>query len=237
MGTYSYFDFLAKFGVGGAHPGGIPLTKELLDSEQITNSSIILDAGCGTGQTAAYLATHYGAHVTALEINPTMIQKAKNRFSTYQLPIQLIEASIEAIPLPDNTFDFILCESVLAFVHKDRALAEFYRVLKKGGRLIANEMTINSPLLAEEQQEIANFYGVDSLLLESDWQKILQQTGFTAIKTEAKIPSFQADFQMPEFNFSPNVEPELFEIMNKHANIIIQYQNSLSYRILTCTKI
>ncbi len=236
MKKYNYFDFLAAFGVGGAHPGGIPLTKEIVNEEQITSDSVILDAGCGTGQTAAYLYNQFGANITGLEINRTMLNKAKSRFATHQLPIQLVEGSVEEIPFSDNTFDLIICESVLAFTKKDQALSEFYRVLKTGGKLIANEMTINSPLNSEEKEVIIAFYGVDSLLLEEDWRRILQKAGFAEIKTEAKIPSLQGEFQIPEFDFSANVDPELFGIMQMHAQIMLQYQDALSYRILTCTK-
>ena len=95
MGGLTYFDFLAKFGVGGAHPGGIPLTKNILSGENITNKTRILDAGCGTGQTAAYLYQHYKAKVFGLEINPIMIEKAKKRFQIFKFPIQLIQGSVE----------------------------------------------------------------------------------------------------------------------------------------------
>ena len=233
---YNYFDFLAAFGVGGAHPGGIPLTKEIVEAEQITNHSVILDAGCGTGQTAAYLYNQFGANITGLEINSTMVEKARSRFATHQIPIQLIEGSVEDIPFSDNTFDLIICESVLAFTKKDLALSEFYRVLKTGGRLIANEMTINSPLNSEEKDEIMAFYGVDSLLFEEDWRQILQKAGFADIRTEEKIPSLPGEFQIPEFDFSANVDPELFWIMQMHAQIMLQFQDILSYRILTCSK-
>ena len=76
--TSIYLDFLSKFGVGGAHPGGIQLTKELFKSETITPTTHILDVGCGTGQTAAYLAAQYGAIVTGIDNNPVMVEKAKN---------------------------------------------------------------------------------------------------------------------------------------------------------------
>lgn len=131
MGGLTYFDFLAKFGVGGAHPGGIHLTQNILSQENISEKSVILDAGCGTGQTAAYLYQQYRANVFGIEINPIMVEKAKSRFQTLQLPISLIQGSIEEVPFADNTFDFILSESVLAFVNKPKALQEFYRVLKR----------------------------------------------------------------------------------------------------------
>ena len=53
-----YLDLLAEFGVGGAHPGGFPLTKEVLSSLHLPPSSSVLDIGCGTGQTAEYLSDH-----------------------------------------------------------------------------------------------------------------------------------------------------------------------------------
>ncbi|MGG3468966.1 class I SAM-dependent methyltransferase [Neobacillus pocheonensis] len=236
MKGLTYFDFLAKFGVGGAHPGGIHLTKNLLSNENISKDSIILDAGCGTGQTAAYIYQQYQAKVIGLEINPIMIEKAKNRFQTLNFPIQLIHGSIEKIPFDDNTFDFILSESVLAFVDKPTALKEFYRVLKNGGRLIANEMTINKKLTSQDEMEIKSFYALDSLLLEKDWKQLLKNTGFHNIHLKAEKLATNNGNQSPEFQFSKNFEPELFDIMNQHGHIIIKYQDILSYRIITCTK-
>lgn len=236
MGGLTYFDFLAKFGVGGAHPGGIILTKDILSRENINKDSYILDAGCGTGQTAAFLYQQYKAKITGLEINPIMLDKAKERFQTLQLPIQLIGGSVESIPFADNTFDFILSESVLAFVHKPNALKEFNRVLKKGGRLIANEMTINTKLPSQDELEIKEFYGLDSLLVEEDWRRILEATGFRRIKIQKESQPISKGNHAPEFNFSKNFEPELFEILNQHGQIVIKYQDILSYRIMICSK-
>jgi ubiquinone/menaquinone biosynthesis C-methylase UbiE len=236
MGGLSYIDFLAKFGIGGAHPGGINLTKHILAQEEISKDSKILDAGCGTGQTAAYLYEQYGAKITGLELNPIMIEKAKNRFLKSQLRIQLIQGSIEDIPLEDHSFDFVLSESVLAFVNKPKALSEFYRVLKKGGRLIANEMTINQKLSTQEEVEIKKFYNIDSLLLESDWRDLLAESGFTNIDLTNQQVDFVNNNTAQEFNFSLNFEPELFAILNQHGNMLIKYHDILSHRIITCTK-
>jgi ubiquinone/menaquinone biosynthesis C-methylase UbiE len=236
MGGLNYIDFLAKFGVGGAHPGGIPLTKNILSGENITNKSRISDAGCGTGQTAAYLYQQYKAMVVGLEINPIMIDKARRRFQSLNLPIQLIPGSVEKLPFKDNSFDFILSESVLAFVNKPTALREFYRVLKKGGRFIANEMTINTKLSQDEEAEIMKFYALDSLLMEDDWRKLLEKTGFQDIVLKIENTAISLGNNTAEFNFSKNFEPELFQILNEHGNIVLKYQDILSYRIITCSK-
>lgn len=236
MGGISYIDFLAKFGIGGAHPGGFNLTKNMLSQEYITKDSSILDAGCGTGQTAAYLYQQYKAKVTGLEINPIMIEKAKDRFQRLQLPIHLVQGSIEEIPFEDHTFDYILSESVLAFVNKPKALKEFFRVLKKGGRLIANEMTINKNLSTQEEMEIKEFYAVDSLLFENDWKTLLKETGFNQIVMHPQQLDLKGGNSEQEFNFSVNFEPELFMVLNKHGNMLVKYHDILSHRIFTCTK-
>jgi ubiquinone/menaquinone biosynthesis C-methylase UbiE len=236
MSENSYLDFLASFGVGGAHPGGIQLTKELLSNEKISAQTCILDAGCGTGQTAAYLFNEFGAKVYAIEINPIMVKKARKRFSEQNLPIQLIQGSIEKIPVENDSFDLLLSESVLAFVHKKRALQEFSRVLKKGGRLIAIEMTMNFPIPVHDENEIKQFYGLDTLLLESDWRELLENAGFNNIHIELAHPTILSNNSNPEFKFSNNFDLKLFDIMHQHAHMVIKHQDSLSYRVISCSK-
>lgn len=139
----NYLQFLAKFGIGGAHPGGINLSKALFEHENIQRGVDILDVGCGTGQTAAYLASFYQANVTGIDVHPLMIEKARQRMQKTHLAVNLIEGSIEQTSIEKESFDFILAESVLAFVNQQRALQEIYRLLKKGAALLP----LNSPFL------------------------------------------------------------------------------------------
>lgn len=55
----NYLNSLAAFGVGGAHPGSLELTKEILGQLELTEKMKVLDAGCGTGQTIEYIAHNY----------------------------------------------------------------------------------------------------------------------------------------------------------------------------------
>lgn len=89
MYKFTYHDLLAYFGIGGAHPGGLALTKDMLSQEKIKARSKILDVGCGTGQTSAYIAKNYGCDVTALDCHPLMIEKAQQRFIKENLTINL----------------------------------------------------------------------------------------------------------------------------------------------------
>ncbi|MGB1404401.1 MAG: class I SAM-dependent methyltransferase [Flavobacteriaceae bacterium] len=53
-------------------------------------------------------------------------------------PLADIKADICALPFEDETYDLILCNHVLEHISDDRkAMRELYRILKKGGTLIA----------------------------------------------------------------------------------------------------
>ncbi|MGG3887700.1 class I SAM-dependent methyltransferase [Metabacillus fastidiosus] len=237
MGTSTYLDFLSKLGIGGAHPGGINLTKQIFEKENINETSHILDVGCGTGQTAAYLATQYGAEVTGMDISPLMIEKAKNRMAKHQLPVKIIQDSIENPPLKDEEFDFIISESVLSFVNKPVSLKEIFRLLKKEGRFFANELTINQQLETIDQEEIKEFYGLDSILMEKDWINLFEQIGFKNIKILMQQQSTFQNNSMPEFQYPDHVDTELYEVMIQHLNIMVKYQGILDHRIFSCTKL
>ncbi|KFL81980.1 hypothetical protein TU69_02085 [Bacillus cereus] len=76
MKRNTYIDFLAYYGIGSAHPGGFTLTKQLLAQLPLRQGANVLEIGCGTGKTAAYMAKNFGYKVTAVEKNEIMIQKA-----------------------------------------------------------------------------------------------------------------------------------------------------------------
>lgn len=83
-----YLDMLASFGVSSAHPGGMSLSKAVLAKAGIDPEQPILDAGCGTGQTAVYLGQLLFP-VTALDADPVMIDKARQRFKKNSFPFRL----------------------------------------------------------------------------------------------------------------------------------------------------
>ncbi|WP_336635986.1 class I SAM-dependent methyltransferase [Lysinibacillus fusiformis] len=228
----NYLQFLAKFGVGGAHPGGINLSQEIMKNERILPASHILDVGCGTGQTAAFLASHYAAHVTGIDINPIMIEKARHRMKKAHLPVNIIQGSIEETSLPNKAFDFVLAESVLAFVNKQRALQEIFRLLKKGGRLIAIEFTVPMLLPTQQADDIQQFYGFDALLTKKDWVTLFQETGFQDIR----IQKNKDISSKPEFHISKDIESTLYDVMDEHMRMNEKYDTVLDYRIYICTK-
>lgn len=237
----TYQDALASYGIGGAHPGGLHLTKQIFQKENILENTTILDAGCGTGQTAAYLAKQYKCQVTAIDHHPLMVEKAKERFLNEKLSIPVVKGSIEDLPFPTHSFDFVLAESVTAFTQTSRTIKEYYRILKPNGILIDLDMTSEVPLNEEEKYNICRVYGMENVFTESEWIDQFIASGFHSVQvpTGSSIFSHMQEPQppqQPEFHLSPHVTPELVEILIEHNEITNLYAHKIGFRLFRALK-
>jgi ubiquinone/menaquinone biosynthesis C-methylase UbiE len=234
--NYTYLDCLAVFGVGGAHPGGLQLTKELLSREKIDETKSILDAGCGTGQTSAYIAEQYRCHVTSLDCNKMMLDKAKQRFLSLHLPIEVKHGNTENLPFDDSEFDMILSESVISFTDVSLTIPEFKRVLKPNGVLLAIEMVLEKSLSEEELEPIVHFYGVSQLLSEKEWVNFFERARFKQISVEKfKLQVDENDVQnATDFSLSENIDDKFSEIFEKHMHFTTVYKDILGFRLFRC---
>jgi len=96
---------------------------------------VVLDAGCGGGRNTIAMARLGAATAHGIDIGAQGIEDAKRR--SQALPgVHFQQASVEAIPFPDATFDVIWCAGVLMHTeHDEHVLDELARVIKPGGLL------------------------------------------------------------------------------------------------------
>jgi ubiquinone/menaquinone biosynthesis C-methylase UbiE len=119
---------------------GAPLAADLIRLAALRPGERVLDAACGTGVVARLASQQVGATgtVAGLDVNPAMLAVARSA-TPPRMPIEWHAASAEAMPLPDASFDVVLCQMGLQFMPDRRAaLREMRRVLVRGGRLILN---------------------------------------------------------------------------------------------------
>ncbi len=97
----------------------------------------LLDAGCGTGGMLKVLREKFpAADLTGVDRSSHAVELTAARETGAKLSV----ASVEELPFPENSFDFVISLDVLTAIGLDDSLAvhEFHRVLRPGGRLILN---------------------------------------------------------------------------------------------------
>ena len=229
-----YLDFLAKFGISSAHPGGLPLTKALLSTIPFLKEDVVLDVGCGTGETSVYLAETFGCKVVAIDIHPMMIIHANNRIIESGVEVELIQANAEELPFEDNKFDIVLAESVTVFTNVEKSLAEYKRVLKPGGFFIDIEMTAERSLTDVEAEEVENVYEIERVLTHLDWVDALHHAGFTDIIGQDGIDIIKELSDLPDastFEFTEMIDMDAFYTWLSHIQLMEKYRGTLSFRI------
>lgn len=113
----------------------------------------ILDIAAGTGTSSAALARS-GAHVIAADFSAGMIEVGKARHAQ-NASIEFVQADATALPFQDNEFDAVTISFGLRnVVEPKKALAEFYRVTKPGGRVVICEFS-TPPLTLVRQSYFA----------------------------------------------------------------------------------
>lgn len=114
-----------------------------------------LDVAGGTGDIAFRVARAGGpkTEVTVLDINPDMLRVGLERAEKNGLSQQLkfVEANAEDLPFPDQEFDaYTIAFGIRNVPRIDKALAEAFRVLKRGGRFLCLEFSqVEAPTLAK----------------------------------------------------------------------------------------
>lgn len=97
----------------------------------------ILDVGCGTCRFAATVLDCFPrTQVWGLDLSPAMLAQARCRPAAARR-LHLVQGDSERLPYVDDFFDVVTCtHSFHHYPHQERVVAEMYRVLRPGGRLM-----------------------------------------------------------------------------------------------------
>lgn len=233
-----YHTLLARLGEGSAHPGGFKATKELIGRIGFPRGTKVLEAGCGTGRTACYLAS-LGCSVTAIDRNEKMIQKATRRARLSGFPVRIVQADAASMPFADETFDAVFTESVTAFTQGSSAIREYLRVLKPKGVLYDRELAFSKKLTAAQKEELQSFYGLHHLRTSSEWQHLMRKSGFHKCSvspfSQMKQPTDDHD-PLRVIDHELFTKPDAVAMMMKNERLMSSFAKLMGSVVITAWK-
>jgi ubiquinone/menaquinone biosynthesis C-methylase UbiE len=105
-----------------------------VDRRAPVRDATVVDLACGTGS-AALAADALGAHVTAVDITPELVDIGRQKAQAAGRSIAWVTADASDTGLPAQSFDAAVSNMGIIFVEPTRQVAEFGRLLKPGGAL------------------------------------------------------------------------------------------------------
>ena len=167
------------------------LRKATVDQAWIKPGDHVLDVGCGTGEVALLAKTRAKAgKVYGIDPAPEMIAVARKKAARKKLTIDFRVGVIEALPFSDASIDVVTSSLMMHHLPEDlkaRGLAEIYRVLRPGGRLlIADFMRPTGSFLNHLYLALIRHHGLGEAV--EGLQEMLKETGFNQItKLDKKV--------------------------------------------------
>lgn len=120
----------------------------------IEPGATVLDIGCGAGIDSIMAAVKTGptGRVVGLDFLPEMLERTEAAARAAGLDnVEALEGEMEAIPLPDDSVDWIISNGVINLsARKTRVLYECARVLRPGGKFCVSDLTVDERELPPE---------------------------------------------------------------------------------------
>ncbi len=160
------------------------LRKMTVDNALIKSGDSVLDVGCGTGEVALLAKTRAkDGKVYGIDPGPEMIAVARSKAAQKKLDVDFRVGVIESLPFPDSSIDVVTSSLMmhhLPYDLKRRGLAEVYRVLKPGGRLlIADFLRPTGSFVSHLFIALTQHRGLKNGI--EDLRKLLNDAGFTQV--------------------------------------------------------
>ncbi len=115
----------------------------------------ILEVGVGTGKNLPYYNPK--AKITAIDISPRMLDKAKKRAGKIKRKVEFHLMDAQGLKFKENSFDYIVGTFILCSIPDPvKALEEMRRVLKKDGQIIFIEHVLSENKLIAALEHIHN---------------------------------------------------------------------------------
>jgi len=144
----------------------------------------LLEIGCAGGEAAKHMTAAGFSYLTAIDIDADVINEARAK-----VPVcDFVCADACGMPFENASFEGIFSEAAFALIpDKAAAAAEYFRVLKKGGRVLLNDFAIRNESASERRsvEGIPMLMGVQTMEV---YKQIFEKQGFACVYESEEFP-------------------------------------------------
>lgn len=218
-------------------PQALQRENEILaEMAKIQKSDRVLDAGCGVGGSAIFLAKKFGCRVVGITLSQKQVESAIRNAKRHGVEnlTAFHRMDFTRTSFGDEEFDLVWAiESVCHADDKKEFIREAFRILKRGGRLIvadgfAAKNYYNEPGAAQMQKWL-NGWAVNFLETIRNFEGYLSEVGFKNISfsdvTKNVMPSSRKLYlySFPGLVFGKIAELLKIRTKTQMANIVTAY--------------
>lgn len=163
------------------------MNEVMIEAAGIADGEAVLDAGCGIGGSALFIASVIGAKVTGITLSEKQVMQAVAIAGKKDVSglVEFKAMNYAATSFPDASFDVVWgCESICYADDKELFIREAWRLLKPGGRLVVADGFV--PELENNDhpviRQMLDGWEVNYLETPERFQQFMQQAGFGNIR-------------------------------------------------------
>lgn len=167
-------------------PRGTEWLFEVFASLGPQGGQLVVDVGARDANHTIRLVREHGLRAIAVDPVPLHVALARQAVAEAGLDVEIevVQAGIEDMPLPDTAADWIWCRDVLVHVDLTRGLAECARILRPGGHMLAYVTCATETL---EPREASELFEAVAIVPESTEPSVVErraeQAGLTLVST------------------------------------------------------
>jgi len=151
---------------------------------EFNKASELLEIGCAGGEAAEHILAAGFTALTAIDIDADIIKAAAASVPA----CKFVCADACSLPFENESFDGLYSEAAFALIpNKAAAAAEYFRVLKKGGRVLLNDFAIRDMTRSKRRsiQGIPMLMGVQTMEV---YRQIFAEQGFACVYECEEFP-------------------------------------------------